>query len=198
MARALASLRQCVLFQETKIHHARQMAGLHVHLHNEIGHNNYKILINDHRQDLDSSPGNRSNGVAVYFHASMPGFKELRHVHELDVPDRYIVVATTWEDVQVFFHNVYAPVLAPQRPAFFASLPRHFPTGAILIVGGDFNLPMVVNLDAPRTTKARSSASSGSWRSVSSTLGAGTTRRTGCCPDPRPRHAWTTSLPTPA
>ncbi|RHY15136.1 hypothetical protein DYB25_000083 [Aphanomyces astaci] len=148
VARALASPRQCVLFQETKIHHARQVAGLHVHLHNEIGHNNYKIFINDHRQDLDSSPGNRSNGVAAYFHVSMPGFEELRHVHELDIPDRYMVITTMWEDVQVFFHNVYAPVLAPQRPAFFASLPRHFPAGAIHIIGGDFNLPMDVHLDA--------------------------------------------------
>ncbi|RLO09397.1 hypothetical protein DYB28_015752, partial [Aphanomyces astaci] len=50
--------------------------------------------------------------------------------------------------VQAFFHNVYAPVLAPQRPAFFASLPRHFPAGAIHIIGGDFNLPMDVHLDA--------------------------------------------------
>ncbi|OQR88875.1 hypothetical protein ACHHYP_06579 [Achlya hypogyna] len=80
----------------------------------------------------------------------MPGYSSLRHLTELDVADRYMVVSTVWDGTAVFFYNVYAPVLAEERPAFFSSLPREFPGAGVHIVGGDFNLPMDAALDASR------------------------------------------------
>ncbi|RHZ17005.1 hypothetical protein DYB31_009054 [Aphanomyces astaci] len=61
-----------------------------------------------------------------------------------------MVVRTLWDDVPVYFHNVYAPVIAHSRASFFDDLPRDFEDGSIHFVGGDFNLPLDDHLDAAR------------------------------------------------
>ncbi|KAH9107181.1 hypothetical protein AeMF1_017421, partial [Aphanomyces euteiches] len=77
-----------------------------------------------------------------------PGFARLVHNKALDIPNKYMVVHTWWEDTPVFFHNVYAPVQNQEREAFFDALPRHFPVNAQHIIMGDFNLPLQRELDA--------------------------------------------------
>jgi hypothetical protein len=136
-----------VLLQETKIRNSRHVDTFRVHLDNEVGCDNYQLFVNDHRQHLEASAARISGGVAIYFHSATPGFKGLHHLEALDVPDRYMVVKTKVGDVEFFFHNVYAPVVEQQRPAFFSALPRDFPAQAVHIVGGDFNFPFDVELD---------------------------------------------------
>ncbi|CAK4899441.1 unnamed protein product, partial [Aphanomyces euteiches] len=84
----------------------------------------------------------------MLFHKETPGFARLVHNKALDIPNKYMVVHTWWEDTPVFFHNVYAPVQNQEREAFFDALPRDFPVNAQHIIMGDFNLPLQRELDA--------------------------------------------------
>ncbi|RHY37861.1 hypothetical protein DYB38_006892 [Aphanomyces astaci] len=78
----------------------------------------------------------------------MPGFEDLQHIIQLDIPDRYLVVRTLWQDTPVYFHNVYAPVQPHLRQSFFEALPRDFEHDSVHLVGGDFNIPFEAALDA--------------------------------------------------
>ncbi|EFX61361.1 hypothetical protein DAPPUDRAFT_340008, partial [Daphnia pulex] len=84
----------------------------------------------------------------MLFHKDAPGFNRLVHDTALDIRDKYMVVHTWWEDIPVFFHNVYAPVPNEEREEFFEALPRNFPANAKHIVMGDFNLPLDRECDA--------------------------------------------------
>ncbi|ETW06270.1 hypothetical protein H310_02564 [Aphanomyces invadans] len=86
-------------------------------------------------------------GVATFFHSPMPGFTTLRPLWAHRVPDRYVVVRAEWDNAPIYFHNVYAPVEAELRAAFFATLPRDFESNSRHIVGGDLNFPMDATLD---------------------------------------------------
>ena len=147
VAKRLATPTQCLLFQETKFQNARHLETFEMHLNNEVGLNNYVFFTNDHRTLLNQINPRRSSGVAMYFHKSMPGFSHLHHLQELDVPDRYMVVKTQWQQTTVYIHNVYAPVIPRDRADFFASLPRQFDERSLHIVGGDFNIPFDETLD---------------------------------------------------
>jgi len=141
---------QCLLFQETRFENRDQVGGFRVHLNSEIGGPaSYKLFINDHRSDLDSNAVYRSSGVATFFHQSMPGFADLEHLRHLDVPDRYMVVRTTWDGHPVYFHNIYAPVEPRERAPFFRALPQApFEDNSVHCVGGDFNLALDATRDA--------------------------------------------------
>ena len=150
VARRLRTPTQVVLFQETKLNNATHLETFHYHLNNEVGVEKYKLFTNDLRATRTDSLNNRRCGVASYFHDSTPGFSNLHHLTRFDQPGRYMVVRTDWDDVPVYFHNVYAPVIAHSRHSFFDALPRDFEDNSIHFVGGDFNLPLDEQLDASR------------------------------------------------
>ncbi|KAG9408480.1 hypothetical protein AC1031_021720 [Aphanomyces cochlioides] len=150
VARRLQIPTQAVFFQETKINNIKHLETFQLHLNNEVGVGKYKLFTNDLRTDRVDSLNNRRCGVASYFHGSMPGFLDLQHLTTHDRPGRYMVVRTQWDGVPVYFHNVYAPVIAHSRAPFFDDLPRDFEDDSIHFVGGDFNLPLEEHLDATR------------------------------------------------
>ncbi|RLO09757.1 hypothetical protein DYB28_015819, partial [Aphanomyces astaci] len=145
---APASPTQCVLFQETKFNNNKHLDTFKFHLSNEVGADAYKLFTNDHRTLRSDTLNHRSCGVASYFHSSMPGFEDLQHIIQLDIPDRYLVVQTLWQGTPVYFHNVYAPVQPHLRQSFFEALPRDFEHDSVHLVGGDFNIPFEAALDA--------------------------------------------------
>ncbi|ETV90086.1 hypothetical protein H310_15082, partial [Aphanomyces invadans] len=118
------------------------------HLDHALGMGNYFLATNDHRHTQDSSEQHRSSGVMMLFHKDTPGFERLVHNTAMDIPNKYMVVHTWWEDTPVFFHNLYAPVRDQEREVFFEALPRDFPANAQHIVMGDFNLPLDRLLDS--------------------------------------------------
>jgi hypothetical protein len=150
VARRLQSPTQAVFFQETKLNNIKHLETFQLHLNNEVGVGKYKLFINDLRADRVDSLNNRRCGVASYFHESMPGFLDLQQLTNHDRPGRYTIVRTQWDGVPVYFHNVYAPVVAHSRAPFFEDLPRDFEDDSIHFVGGDFNLPLDEHLDATR------------------------------------------------
>jgi len=137
-----------VFFQETKINNRDHFRTIRRHVTNHVGYKQYNLFINDARTLVDASTATRRLGVATFFHRSMPGYDKLKVLWAKRVVGRYLVVRTEWDDTPVYFHNVYAPVEDDERAAFFRDLPRDFEDGAMHIVGGDFNLPMDVSLDA--------------------------------------------------
>ncbi len=148
IAKQLVNPVQCLFMQELKFNNSKQLDAFHVHLNNEVGVNSYKLFINDRRTLSTANHAHRANGVATYFHSSMPGFNSLTHMSNLDVADRYMVVKCMWQDHVVYFHNVYAPVVPSDRPDFFSRLPRIFPVNSLHIFGGDFNFPFDETLDS--------------------------------------------------
>ncbi|ETV90705.1 hypothetical protein H310_14545 [Aphanomyces invadans] len=113
-----------------------------------LGVNNYFLATNDHRSDSNDPELRRSSGVMMVFQKDVPGFANLRHLTDLDIRDKYMVVHTQWAHMDVYFHNVYAPVTNDTREAFFESLPREFPPTSIHVVMGDFNVPHDRDLDS--------------------------------------------------
>ncbi|CAK4120485.1 unnamed protein product, partial [Aphanomyces euteiches] len=148
LAEGLLKHHNVVALQETKIAHRFQHDTFRFHLDHALGVGNYLLATNDQRHTQDSSEQHRSSGVMMLFHKVTPGFARLVHNKALDIPNKYMVVHTWWEDTPVFFHNVYAPVQNQEREAFFDALPRDFPVNAQHIIMGDFNLPLQRELDA--------------------------------------------------
>jgi len=139
---------QCMFFQETKFNNQDHFRTTRRHFTNHVGYKQYQLFVSDKRTTLHSSRANRRKGVAIFFHASMPGFADLKVMWALRVVGRYLVVRTTWGTTPVYFHNVYAPVKDHKRAAFFAGLPREFEADSMHVIGGDFNFPMDASLDA--------------------------------------------------
>lgn len=132
----------CVCFQETKLHGSNQLDTINFHLAHRFGATAYKLFVNDTQTNEPNGPQVRSGGVTTYIHRDFPGYSELQHLTELDVPNRYQVIRTNWDNVPIYIHNVYAPATPSDRPAFFATLPTTFPQEALHVVHGDFNIPM--------------------------------------------------------
>uniref|UniRef100_A0A4W5LJP8 Endonuclease/exonuclease/phosphatase domain-containing protein n=1 Tax=Hucho hucho TaxID=62062 RepID=A0A4W5LJP8_9TELE len=86
---------------------------------------------------------------------SWPGYDGLRHLADLDVPGRYLVVRTEWDGRPVYVHNVYAPVRPEERGAFYRQLPRDFEETSLHFVGGDFNLYLNSKLDSSNAVPDR-------------------------------------------
>ncbi|KAF0712116.1 hypothetical protein As57867_004903, partial [Aphanomyces stellatus] len=137
----------CAL-QETKLALRFQLNTFRFHLDHNLGRDAYYLAINDHRQDAITSESHRSSGLIMLFTKDTPGFNNLHHDVALDVPDRYMVVRTSWGPTPVFFHNIYAPIANHERETFFASLPTVFPPNSHHIVMGDFNLPLDRMIDS--------------------------------------------------
>ena len=148
VARRLKQPTSCVVFQETKMRDSQQLDTFLHHLNNEVGVGNYTLFTNDPRATSVNPVHRRHCGVASYFHKSMPGYSSLVHLVHHDIPGRYLVTRTVWCGLPVYIHNIYAPVEALLRGAFFAQLPRDFEHDSLHLVGGDFNLPMHSTLDA--------------------------------------------------
>jgi hypothetical protein len=139
----------CICFQETKLDGSNQLDTINFHISHRFGNNAYKLFVNDNQTQQLNGPPVRSGGVATYIHQDFPGFNTLEHLTNLDVPNRYQVIKTTWDNVPIYIHNVYAPANPPTaRPGFFNSLPTAFPPHALHIVHGDFNIPMDSILDS--------------------------------------------------
>ncbi|RHY10974.1 hypothetical protein DYB36_005860 [Aphanomyces astaci] len=141
---------------KTKLKDSHHLSTFTYHIQHAIGHGKYFIAVNDPRVHPDyipahdDDPAHRSGGVALVFDDTVPGFHDLRHMSEHDVPYKYMVVSTQWQETPVYFHCVYAPVRSAERAAYFDSLPRDFPEDSIHLVMGDLNLPMDLYLDVER------------------------------------------------
>ncbi|KDO25330.1 hypothetical protein SPRG_09156 [Saprolegnia parasitica CBS 223.65] len=97
VAKELRTPTPCFLMQETRLSHAQQLDTFEYHLENEVGLLKSKLFISDHRMHALVPSQSRSSGVASYFHESWPGYDGLRHLADLDVPGRYLVVRTEWD-----------------------------------------------------------------------------------------------------
>ena len=106
--------------QELRLHNSSHSATFQHHIDRHLGQNQYFIAINDHRQHLTSPSHTTSGGVAVVIQPSFPGYTDLQHLPEFDIPDRYMVTSTFWGNQPVYIHVVYAPAKAygtnPQPP----------------------------------------------------------------------------------
>ncbi|KAH9101839.1 hypothetical protein AeMF1_021544 [Aphanomyces euteiches] len=137
-----------VALQETRLKSRHQLNKLIFHLNNQWGSGKYFLAVNDSHWDVDSSAyTNRWGGVATIIRSGTPGFDTLTHMIQHDVPNRYLLLHTTWGDRDIYYHNVYAPVESAERAAFFDGLPTEFPHDAIHVVMGDFNVPLDLQAD---------------------------------------------------
>ncbi|ETV67698.1 hypothetical protein H257_16164 [Aphanomyces astaci] len=140
-----------VALQETKLKDSHHLSTFTYHIQHALGHGKCFIAVNDPRANPDYVPAlnediaHRSGGVALVFDDTVP-----RHMTELDVAYKYMVVNTHWQETPVYFHCVYAPVQPTERVAFYDSLPRDFPEDSIHVVMGDLNLPFDLYLDADK------------------------------------------------
>ncbi|OQR83992.1 hypothetical protein ACHHYP_14039, partial [Achlya hypogyna] len=133
---------------ETRFTCRAQFASFQFHLGRRFGKDNYFLAVNDANTDVDESPRSaRRCGVATIMHGDIPGFNQLRHEHQLDVANRYLVVSTMWRGRRIYYHNVYAPVEHEARGSFFAGLPRRFEPDAMHVVMGDLNVVLDAALD---------------------------------------------------
>ncbi|RHY15073.1 hypothetical protein DYB25_003070 [Aphanomyces astaci] len=145
-----------VALQETKLKDSHHLSTFTYHIQHALGHGKCFIAVNDPRANpeyvpaLNEDTAHRSGGVALVFDDTVPGFRDLRHMTELDVAYKYMVVNTHWQETPVYFHCVYAPVQPTERVAFYDSLPRDFPEDSIHVVMGDLNLPLDLYLDADK------------------------------------------------
>ena len=123
------------------------------------------MFVNGRDTSSDKNLHGKHGGVCTILHTDFSGSDTATHMVELDVPDRYMVVHVKWSQTDVYIHNVYAPVQAVERAAFFESLPRSFAPGCIHIVCGDFNSPLNPALDArtPSTVHIASNRALLAW-----------------------------------
>ena len=89
------------------------------------------MFVNDRGTSSDVHLHGKHGGVCTILHTDFSGSDAATPMVELDVPDRYMVVHVKWSQTDVYIHNVYAPVQAADRAAFFESLPRSFAPGCI-------------------------------------------------------------------
>jgi hypothetical protein len=85
--------------------------------------------------------------VCTILHDELLGAATAKHLKDLDIPNRYLVIQMQWDVHTVFIHNVYAPANPSASPKFFESLPTAFPDNAIHIVGGDLNAILDPSVD---------------------------------------------------
>lgn len=122
-----------------------------------------RVFINDRGRDA-SRPAIKHGGVGILLHPQTPGADSARNLEDLDIPNRYMVVAITWATAQVFVHCVYAPVNADENTPFYNSLPTTWPDDAVDIVGGDFNTTLDVETDTLSCSRQPSQATA-TWLS---------------------------------
>lgn len=93
--------------QETKFRDAAHLSNFEFHLESGFQH---KLFVDDTNCRLVRPTQGRTSGVFTLFRSDFPGFDTATVVDTLSVPNRYLVVKLTIEDMPVYVHNVYAPV----------------------------------------------------------------------------------------
>ena len=98
--------------QELRAHDRTHIDNFKHHIDRTLGTDKYYIAINDHRQHHTTPSSDTNGGVALIIKSEFPGFDDLQHLPEFDIPDRYLVVTTFWGTQPVYLHVVYAPAKA--------------------------------------------------------------------------------------
>ena len=95
--------------QELRAHDIHHVSNFKHHLDRYLGPKQYFLALNDHRQLLRRTDETSTGGVGLIIQPSFPGYDDLQHLQEFDIPDRYLLASTFWGNQPVYIHVLYAP-----------------------------------------------------------------------------------------